>query len=526
MPNVIHGSDNPDVIDYAATGHNDIIFGYGGDDQLLGLKGDDVLNGGAGADTLIGMDGSDWASYQGSPAAVTVNFATGYAYGGDATGDIFWTIENLQGSEHNDTLIGDDRINQLLGMGGNDFLDGGQNNDYLGGGDGNDLLKGGGGADMLVGGAGIDTATYADADVGVTVSLMTAAGTGGDADGDTFQNVENLTGSDYRDVLEGNSGINRLRGGDGHDNLYGLGGTDTLEGGDGNDWLDGGTGGDTMRGGDGPDIYIVDHVWDTVIEHDDQGADTVLAHVSWTLSPGAEIEYLQTGNQSGTSAINLTGNEGDNVIVGNDGNNILNGGGGLDHITGRDGNDTYIVNTWLDEVIEYAGQGSDTVLTSSDYRLAEGRDIEMLATTNPNGMTGMTLLGNSSGNVIIGNNASNDIGGGDGNDELIGRGGTDTFLFDTALDAEHNVDELPDFNVADDTIHLENTIFGAFAAGSLAAERFVVGPAPQDASDCIIYDSSTGFLYYDSDGTGAAAMVPFAELAPGVALTHLDFQII
>jgi Ca2+-binding RTX toxin-like protein len=80
--------------------------------------------------------------------------------------------------------------------------------------------------------------------------------------------------------------------------------------------------------------------------------------------------------------------------------------------------------------------------------------------------------------------------------------------------------------VADDTIVLENTIFGAFAAGPLAAEWFIIGAVALEANDNIIYNSTTGALLYDSDGNGAAAAVQFAELASGLALTENDFLIV
>jgi len=69
-------------------------------------------------------------------------------------------------------------------------------------------------------------------------------------------------------------------------------------------------------------------------------------------------------------------------------------------------------------------------------------------------------------------------------------------------------------------------VFAVFATGGLAAERFVVGPAAQDASDNIIYNDVTGALSYDSDGNGAAAAIQFAQLSPGLALTNLDFLVV
>lgn len=75
---------------------------------------------------------------------------------------------------------------------------------------------------------------------------------------------------------------------------------------------------------------------------------------------------------------------------------------------------------------------------------------------------------------------------------------------------------------------LENAIFTGIttAAGlGLSAAEFRVGAAAGDASDRIIYNSTTGGLFYDSDGTGAAAQVQFAVLSPGLAITQSEFVI-
>ncbi|MEJ2035477.1 MAG: calcium-binding protein, partial [Maritimibacter sp.] len=121
-------------------------------------------------------------------------------------------------------------------------LDGGIGDDIIHGNGGNDTLIGGAGADVLDGGAGHDTASYQSSAAGVTVDLATGTGSGGDAAGDTFSGIENLTGSDFADTLTGDAGSNTLIGGAGND---------TLNGGAGDDWLQGGAGGDTLIGGAG-----------------------------------------------------------------------------------------------------------------------------------------------------------------------------------------------------------------------------------------------------------------------------------
>ena len=110
----------------------------------------------------------------------------------------------------------------LTGTAGDDTLEGGTGDDTLNGLAGNDTLIGGAGADALDGGTDTDTASYAGSSAAVTVSLVAGAtNTGGDAEGDTLSNIENLTGSAHDDSLTGNDFGNDLSGGAGADTLNG-----------------------------------------------------------------------------------------------------------------------------------------------------------------------------------------------------------------------------------------------------------------------------------------------------------------
>ena len=137
-------------------------------------------------------------------------------------------IENLVGSDHDDTLTGDDGgdhegVNVLRGLAGDDTLEGGG---------GNDILEGGAGADMLDGGEGTDSASYTNSEAPVIVDLsVDTAQAEGDAEGDTLVNIENLVGSAFDDTLTGNDAVNTLEGGEGADTLNGGEGADTLQGG-------------------------------------------------------------------------------------------------------------------------------------------------------------------------------------------------------------------------------------------------------------------------------------------------------
>ncbi|MGO4451965.1 calcium-binding protein, partial [Phyllobacterium sp. TAF24] len=94
------------------------------------------------------------------------------------------------------------------------------------------------------------------------------------------------------------------------------------------------------------------------------------------------------------------------------------------------------------------------------------------------------------------------------------------------LSAALNVDTITDFSEADDTIWLDPAIFaGLSPGGPLSADAFRIGASALDASDRILYDSSNGSLSYDSDGTGSAAAIRFANVSSGLAMTSADFRV-
>jgi Ca2+-binding RTX toxin-like protein len=532
------------------TNADDYIIGGGGDDRIFGLGGDDNIVGDLGSDFIDGGPDTDTANYHYSRGAVGVVLTDteGFGFGGEAEGDTLVSIENLFGSRFNDYLAGNTGRNVLNGNEGDDILKGGGGADTLNGGDaliiggstfvssGNDTLKGGGGGDTLNGGEDIDTAAYNDSPAGVYVSLRLDDASGGDATDDELNDIENITGSAHIDTLEGNDEVgNVLNGMDGVDVLRGLGNNDTLYGGNNDDTLDGGTGIDNMVGGAHNDTYIVDNLHDRVTELAGEGMDVVRTSGNWTMTRGAEVERLETMEPGGAMALILEGNEFGNTIVGNDGDNGILGGGGADEMIGRRGNDTYYVDNVGDSVRESAMQGDDAVWTSVTWTLTPGADVETLRTNLDFGFDAIDLTGNASGNVVRGNYGNNRISGGGGRDTLTGLFGEDSFQFATPLVDPITMvvdpfDTITDFNVVDDTIQLEDMVFAAFATGPLADDRFVLGTAPLDANDNILYDNTTGALFYDSDGNRMGAMgampVQFAQLTGAPALTHLDFIIV
>jgi serralysin len=135
---------------------DNFLAGLGGNDVLAGRGGDDYLMGGLGADWLDGGPGSDTAFYANASSALVIDLLYASLNSGEAAGDRYVSIENATGSNHNDSIRGDNAANILEGLGGNDFLHGRGGNDYLYGGAGHDQLIGSSGADVLEGGAGND----------------------------------------------------------------------------------------------------------------------------------------------------------------------------------------------------------------------------------------------------------------------------------------------------------------------------------------------------------------------------------
>ena len=311
-----------------------------GDGPINGTPNNDTLAGTANADSIFGGDGSD---------LILADAGNDFASGGAG-------IDAINAGDGDDTLEGNDGNDILVGAAGNDILYGGLNDD---------LLLGGAGADQLFGGDGIDTAFYA---TGVTASLADASANTGEAVGDTYDGVENLTGaagSAY--IFTGDANANTLKGADQNDQLFG---------GDGTDTLDGGTGDDTMDGGAGNDRFIVDSAGDVMIEAADGGYDIALVSASVTLGDNVELATAQ-----GTADLNITGNASDNWLNGNSGSNTLDGATGNDRLHGGDGADVLIGGTGNDNLFGEAGidtfvfNDGDGVDVIRDFETGETIDL-------------------------------------------------------------------------------------------------------------------------------------------------------
>lgn len=383
--------------------------------ELIGNAGANYLTGGAGADILRGNGGDD-IYVVGAGDLVVENAGGGidevrtdlgvYTLGAN--------VENLTGtSTQSQKLIGNALDNvlrspapysTLYGLGGNDIY-------YVVGfydfvaetaGQGYDIVRTTG-AYQLSTGQEIEQLEVADAASTHAVTLY---------------------GNALNNLLIGNAGANLLVGSGGIDTLRGLDGDDTLSA----------NGASTLAGGRGNDILYIDSPNAIVIELANEGFDVVYAASTYTLGAGVAVEVLANAAPFGTAPVTLTGNELANSIRGNAGANILDGGGGADQLIGFGGNDVYVVDNAGDQVFEQVGDGLDRVLTSVNYILGAGSEIEALTAANRSGTAALALVGNEFGNVVEGNAGANAIDGARGADRLYGFGGNDTYYVDSAQD--------------------------------------------------------------------------------------------
>ena len=378
----LNGNDGDDEL-YGGAGA-DTLNGNDGDDKLYGGADADTLNGGAGfneleggagADVLVGMDGAsfndyDTASYASSDAGVEVRLDEGVARGGHAEGDTLVGIEGVIGSDYDDVLVGDSGDNKLVGNAGNDVLisrgyDGSIYYEYM---------IGGPGADSYIGGNGRDIASYEYSEAGVEVRLYDGTAKGGEAEGDTFESIEVILGSNFDDILSGNNVSNEIYGYGGNDVIDGLGGDDILSGGTGDDKLYGGAGADTLNGGAGDDhaYYTSSSVGVLVrlhaahaVKYGEAEGDTLTG-----------IEHLVGSNHNDI----LAGDGEDNLLDGGDGDDVLYGGpaGGDDRMYGGNGDDRIFGGKGND--ILTGGEGNDVLKggPGEDTFIVDGDDMDVL----------------------------------------------------------------------------------------------------------------------------------------------------
>ncbi len=433
---------------------SDTIYGNIGNDTLLGGKSDnDTLSGGAGTNTIDGGDGR-WdtvdysyvakysdeflfavgssaidpatnAPYANDAKGVVVDLRAGTGTGktvydatavketGEETRTISDTITNIEyviGSKYDDTIRGDAADNKLVGGEGNDTLEGRGGMDWLDGGAGNDWLIGSTDDYMIDGGDNTDTVDFANNGNGIEVTLNNSSnGTikniGASAATTKVKNVENVAGSQYKDIIAGDDSNNLLIGGYDHSATATTINDDTISGGAGADTIVGDVRVDSALAGT---IYGGDDVLSGGNDNDAIYGDSAPVSGATVINVSADqsVEYIQDKDTNATLA----------TIYG--GNDTLSGGAGDDYINGGSGWDT----------VDYSSSSAKvSVNLNTNTAIGEGID-QLFNIENIKGsssLLGDTLTGNSLVNTITGSGGGDTLSGLGGNDTLDGRGGSD-----------------------------------------------------------------------------------------------------
>ncbi|RZJ29900.1 MAG: calcium-binding protein, partial [Brevundimonas sp.] len=475
----VRGTRFDDLI-FGDAGAN-ILSGDGGSDTLRGLGGNDILDGGVNSgsgvgdvNTLIGGTGDDL--YRVRPDDIIIELAGEGVDTVEAELTAFVLADNVEnlifvgGFSEQRTGTGNGAANRLVG----DI--------------GDDILRGLGGIDRLEGGEGLDTADYSLAGSAVSADIaLQRSSKDGDGASDVFVSIENLTGSDFDDLLFGDGQTNVLRGGGGADVLRGQSGDDVLAGGAGADRLDGGNGVDTAdyslaAGGVRAQLNS-----NTAANDGDGGADVLVSIENLT---GSAFNDLLIGDASenvlrgGTGADTLLGLAGADVLIG--------GAGAANTLQGGAGNDVYLVGAVGDSITELAGEGVDEVQTAlGAFTLAA--NVENLTFTDEILGAPFVGVGNASDNVIraglgvatLRGLGGNDVlAGGDGGiNTLIGGVGDDRYVLrnsDVVVElAGEGVDTVELwFNAHEMAGNVENVEVAGFSArvtGNALANRIIGG---------------------------------------------------
>jgi len=344
-----------------------------------------MLDGGAGTNVLYGGAGVNTVTYTLANGSVTVDLLAGTGSGGVAPKlriDTYPSndIQNIIGSPYNDNLSGDN------------------NNNVIDGDDGNNAMDGRG---------GVDTVTFAKYAEPVNASLIlgTAVGIGGSAFSSTLANFENVTGSVFDDIIEGDCFNNSLDGGPGKDllsfsqeaqNVCQVAHSPAAVDENGINAIDG--------------VYVILQAQTAT----GRGSDTVFNFENLTGTPNDDI---------------LNGTLGSNIIHGLTGNDKLIGNFGDDSLYGDEGTDTLIGDAGADLID--CGSGTDIVsyLTSN-----AGVSVDLSVNTASNDGWGDTdtitgcenLEGSNYADRLVGDNTANTIWGQNAADAIVGLGGADT----------------------------------------------------------------------------------------------------
>ena len=554
---------------------NNSLAGGSGTDTLNGLAGANTLNGNGGNDTLVQAgDVAEGSFYNGGGGTDTL--AVSQSVGSAGLFAVNFAVSTLQSIERvtfgsvTNTTFQIITVAPQIGAGISFETE----------------LVGGAGADKFI----IVAPTAGSYQLAsFKLTNWTTTTDSATSDVVTLIAATNNPGDFILSAANKHGGIQALVGADGNDQLFGGQNNELMSGGNGNDTLDADDGNDTMTGGSGNDVFVLDGngikiitdfsasadridlsqtgfdsfasiqpYFSTVSGNAVLSASTQDGPLSYTLQ-GVSLGSLTESNfifstaanpeaKSGTSssevvngkggADRLFGLGGNDTLNGFAGNDTLDGGAGNDRVVGGAGNDVYIINSGSDTVVEKAEEGVDTIQTSlTSYGLTNLPNVENLTYTGGSnatltGSTGANGLTGSTGNDKISGGGGNDtIRGGSGNDTLTGGAGTDYFFFDVAPNATTNLDTIKDFAAAQGEGDILRLFHSAFTAleGSVESDEFFSAAgavAAETSLHRLIYNTTTGALYYDADGSGVSFNpIQFATLIGAPNLTFEDFSV-
>ena len=575
---IYNGTKGNDILKGSSGKINDTLNGGLGNDLYrykLG-SGKDVITDSGGRDTLelsndawtegifrsVYRSGSDLIFDFGALGRVTVlkQFQAALAIEtlSNDRGDQYSIARAGVGTSGDDLIVGTSRAERLVGGAGGDRIFSNGGNDTISGGDGNDHIQAGSGGSTIDGdGAGANasvhytnTVAYNSLSSAVTVNFsgVTQVISGRRLlDGhvlhsntlaeDALKNVNRIEGSIHSDVFyAGNSGGDvrfafEFEGGPGDDRFYADEGSSTSD-------CDYGSR-VKFHGGPGNDRFYDEIDWQDSCVSYEYASKAVIVNFSGTT-------ITVNGNSVGSMRARDGDGGTDRFVLADDGNIEVEGSPFGDYLKAGDKGYTYNgIHLYFSAFRGYTldgGLGNDTIVGGAQADLllgAEGSDFlrgggedDYIA-----GGTGAdTLVGDAGSDYLDGESGNDLLRGGLGNDTLSGGLGKNVFRFDTQPNARNNLDAMMGFEVRDDTMQLENSVFaalttvGTLAAGSLRAGADFTRAA--DANDYLIYNESTGALYYDADGSGTRfAPVRFADFntrdgfGNTAALTNLDFVV-
>jgi serralysin len=405
--------------------------------------------------TIVDHGGIDTLDYSTSNANQRLDLnQEAYSNTGGITGNVSiargTVIENANGGNGNDVLIGNSANNRL---------DGGAGTDQMYGGAGNDIFVANLQADLVF------------EDVGGGTDTVESS-----SNFYLYDNVENLTlGGSAGNFGVGNELANTLTGNSGENLLIGWGGIDTINGGAARDAIFGVEGDDILNGEAGIDYIVAGNGNDTL----NGGGD-------------ADEMYGQAGNDTldGGSSFDT------DIMVGGDGNDTIDGDSGLgdfDYMYGNLGDDIFYVDTPADLVFEQSGEGTDTVfanISGAGFYLYENIENLTLQGNTPFGVGNSlanTLIGNDIANFLLGGGGNDILNGKAGDDVLFGEEGNDTFVFQVG----NGGDVIGDFVRGQDKIDVSAYGLSFAQLQSLFVQNGNVGAIQMSNGDLVVLHNIT-----------------------------------